>query len=53
VVGADLIVDTDSHSPYDLINDETAFKIAMGAGLDEDGALKATVDNPSKLIRNK
>ena len=52
-VGADLIVDTDSHSPHDLINDETAFKIAMGAGLDEKGARKATVDNPSKLIRNK
>jgi len=52
-VGADLIVDTDSHSPHDLINDETALKIAMGAGLDEKGARKATVDNPSKLIRNK
>ena len=31
-IGAELIVDTDSHSPHDLINDETAFKIAMGAG---------------------
>jgi len=50
--GADLIVDTDSHSPYDLINDETAFKIAMGAGLDEKGARKATVTNPMKLIGN-
>jgi len=50
--GADLIVDTDSHSPHDLINDETAFKIAMGAGLDEKGARKATVTNPSKLIKN-
>ncbi len=51
-VGADLIVDTDSHSPHDLINDETAFKIAMGAGLDEKGAKKATVTNPMKLIKN-
>lgn len=51
-VGADLIVDTDSHSPHDLINDETAFKIAMGAGLDEKGARKATVTNPMKLIKN-
>ena len=50
--GADLIVDTDSHSPHDLINDETAFKIAMGAGLDEKGAKKATVTNPLKLIKN-
>jgi histidinol phosphatase-like PHP family hydrolase len=51
-VGADLIVDTDSHSPHDLINDETALKIAMGAGLDEKGAKKATVANPLKLIKN-
>ncbi len=51
-VGADLIVDTDSHSPHDLINDETAFKIAMGAGLDEKGARKATITNPMKLISN-
>ncbi len=50
--GADLIVDTDSHSPHDLINDETAFKIAMGAGLDEKGAKKATAANPLKLIKN-
>lgn len=51
-IGADLIVDTDSHSPHDLINDETAFKIAMGAGLDEKGTKKATVTNPLKLIKN-
>jgi histidinol phosphatase-like PHP family hydrolase len=52
-VGADLIVNSDSHAPYDLINDETALKIAIGAGLDEKGARAATVDNPFKLIRNK
>jgi len=50
--GADLIVDTDSHAPHDLINDETAFKIAMGASLDEKGARKATVTNPSKLVKS-
>lgn len=50
--GTDLIVDTDSHAPHDLINDETAFKIAMGAGLDEKGARKATVTNPMNLIKN-
>lgn len=52
-VGADLIVNSDSHAPHDLINDETALKIAIGAGLDEKGARAATVDNPFKLIRNK
>ena len=31
--GAPLIIDTDSHSPYDLTTRETATKIAMGAGL--------------------
>jgi len=50
--GTDLIVNTDSHAPHDLINDETAFKIAKGAGLDEKGTKKATVTNPSKLIKN-
>lgn len=49
--GTDLIVNTDSHAPHDLINDETAFKIAMGAGLDEKGTKKATLTNPSKLIK--
>lgn len=51
-IGADLVVDTDSHSPHDLINDETAFKIAMGSGLDDKGSKKATIFNPAKLIKN-
>ncbi len=49
--GAILIVDTDSHSPHDLISDETAFTIALGAGLDEKGAKKATGANPRNLIK--
>jgi histidinol phosphatase-like PHP family hydrolase len=50
-VGATLIVDTDSHAPQDLISDETAFTIALGAGLDEKGARKATGANPLNLIK--
>jgi histidinol phosphatase-like PHP family hydrolase len=50
--GADLIVNTDAHAPDDLITDELALKIAMGAGLDEKGARNATVLNPSNLIKN-
>jgi histidinol phosphatase-like PHP family hydrolase len=50
-VGATLIVDTDSHAPQDLISDETAFTIALGAGLDEKGAKKATGANPANLIK--
>ena len=49
--GANLIVNTDTHEPHDLISDELAFKIALGAGLDEKGAKKATVTNPSALIK--
>ncbi len=49
--GADLTVDTDSHAPEDLITDEVAFKIALGAGLDEKGARKATITQPLNIIR--
>lgn len=33
LAGAKMVVDTDSHSPRDLINSERAIEIAMGAGL--------------------
>lgn len=33
LAGAKMVVDTDSHSPHDLINSERAIEIAMGAGL--------------------
>ncbi len=49
--GADLTVDTDSHAPEDLITDEVAFKIALGAGLDEKGARKATITQPLNIIK--
>ncbi len=49
--GANLTVDTDSHHPEDLITDETAFQIAMGAGLDEKEAKKATVSQPLNIIK--
>ncbi len=50
--GADLTVDTDTHAPDDLITDEVAFQIALGAGLDEKGAKKATVSQPLNIIKN-
>ena len=34
-IGATLLVNTDTHAPENLITDETALKIAMGAGLTE------------------
>jgi histidinol phosphatase-like PHP family hydrolase len=33
LAGAKMVVDTDSHSPRDLITSERAIEIAMGAGL--------------------
>ena len=33
LAGAKMVVDTDTHSPRDLINSERAIEIAMGAGL--------------------
>ncbi len=50
--GAKLIVDTDSHAPHDLITDETALKIAMGAGLDERGARDAVYTQSLSLTKN-
>jgi putative hydrolase len=35
-LGASLVLNTDSHSPEDLISEETARKVALGAGLGRD-----------------
>ncbi|HLB70436.1 MAG TPA: histidinol phosphate phosphatase domain-containing protein [Candidatus Methanoperedens sp.] len=50
--GAGLTVNTDAHAPWDLITDDVAFKIALGAGLDEKGARKATVSQPLNIINS-
>ena len=50
-VGADMVVGTDSHSPDDLITDEEARKVAMGAGLNEKHAHEALVSKPLNLIK--
>ncbi|PTD94045.1 PHP domain-containing protein [archaeon SCG-AAA382B04] len=48
---ARLLVNTDSHSPSDLISRERAIKIAMGAGLSEGKAKEVVDKNPKKLLR--
>ena len=48
--GNDLIVNTDTHSPENLITFERSKIVAMGAGLSEKEALKAIIDNPQKLL---
>lgn len=50
--GANLTVNTDTHAPEDLITDETAFNIAMGAGLDQKGARAATISQPLNIIKS-
>ncbi len=50
-VGNDLLIDTDTHSPDNLITFERAFEIGLGAGMTEEEVLKATVDNPRKILK--
>lgn len=48
--GALLVVDTDTHSPDDLLDQDHARAVARGAGLDEDQVQAATVVNPQALV---
>ncbi|WP_305063932.1 histidinol phosphate phosphatase domain-containing protein [Methanococcoides sp.] len=48
-VGATMVVNTDTHSPENLITKETALKIAMGAGLTESQA-KKVLENSVRFI---
>lgn len=50
-VGNDLVIDTDSHSPDDLITFERAYQIALGAGLTDAEAKKALIDSPRKILK--
>ena len=52
-VGADLVVDTDTHMPGDFISYEMAYKVALGAGLRDDEIKKALKDNPERILKNK
>ncbi len=52
-VGNKLIVDTDTHSPDDLITFEKSYEIARGAGLSDGEAKKAIIDNPRELLKSR
>jgi putative hydrolase len=52
-VGANLVVDTDTHAPGDLVNCEMAKKIALGAGLPEKEIKKVLRDNPLHILEKK
>ena len=48
--GARLLVNTDAHSPDDLITGEGALQVALGAGLGRDDLEKVLAVNPRDLI---
>ncbi|MHC1584809.1 MAG: histidinol phosphate phosphatase domain-containing protein [Candidatus Syntropharchaeia archaeon] len=49
-VGAKLLLNTDAHSPEDLITDDFAFRIVVGAGMDEKEAEIVLRRNPEELM---
>jgi len=52
-VGNKLLVNTDTHSPDNLITFEKSYEIARGAGLSDEETMKAIVDNPRELLKSK
>jgi putative hydrolase len=51
--GATLVIDTDTHSPGDLISRDRAFQIVLGAGLTEAGARDVLNNNENLLTALK
>lgn len=48
--GALVLVNSDAHGPADLLSDERARRVALGAGLAEKEAAAALGDNPRRLL---
>lgn len=51
--GARMVVNTDTHAPGDLIDMETARRIALAAGLSEEEADRALVDTPQEIVKRR
>jgi histidinol phosphatase-like PHP family hydrolase len=49
--GTRLVVNTDTHTPQDMIDQEMARRVAAGAGLNEVEIEAATVTNPQTLVQ--
>lgn len=49
--GATLVVNTDAHSPSDLISLDFAIKVLLGAGLSTNQA-EATIGNSERIVKN-
>ncbi len=52
-VGANLVLDTDTHAPEDIISYETAQRLALGAGIPEKYIFNILRDNPVEILKNK
>ncbi len=50
LTGARLVVNTDTHTPADMMDQARAWKVARGAGLSEDEAEAALVANPQAVV---
>jgi histidinol phosphatase-like PHP family hydrolase len=48
---AEMLLNTDAHSPNELLTLEAAIDVARGAGLDKKVAEKVVVENPSELLK--
>jgi histidinol phosphatase-like PHP family hydrolase len=48
--GAQMVLNSDAHSPGDFVTLEFAQKVARGAGLSDAEAVAATVDHPSAIL---
>ena len=51
-VGASLVVDSDGHGPGDLLTEELAQQVAIGAGLSHDAIDTVLHTNPQAIIAN-
>ena len=52
LVGANLVVDSDGHGPEDLLTEELAQQIAIGAGLSHEVIGEVLHTNPQAIIAN-
>ena len=50
--GAELLINTDSHSPGDFMWREIAIQILRGSGLEEESAIKIVDENPERILRS-
>lgn len=52
-IGTKLVIDTDTHSPDDIISYEQAYRIGLGAGLNEKQVKEALTKNPEEIIKRR